>query len=102
MGCAPEGAGLRVVRRGLAARLVFAPGALVEGHEAAGHEGVAAQEDGNVGFGGEPGEVAEEGVGDCRPVPQVGEEAVFAGSVDARVGEEGAGVGEGGGAWWWG
>jgi hypothetical protein len=75
---------------------VLAPGEFVEGHEAAGHEGVAAEDDGDEGFGGETGEVAEEGIGDLLPVSEVGEEAVFAGGLDAHVGEEDAGVDEGG------
>jgi hypothetical protein len=68
----------------------------VEGHEAAGHEGVAAEDDRDWRFDRGVGEVAEEGVADFGPVAEIGEEAVFAGGVDAEVGEEDAGVDEGG------
>jgi hypothetical protein len=57
---------------------------------------VAAEEDGNGRSHSSAGEIAHEGVGEALPVAQVGEEAVFAGGFDAHVGEEDAGVDEGG------
>jgi len=74
---------------------VLAPGVFVEGHEAAGHEGVAAEEDRDGRFDGGLGEIAEEGVADVGPLAKVGEEAIFAGGIDSRVGEQDAGVDEG-------
>ena len=57
---------------------------------------MSAEDDRDGGLDGGAGEVTEEWVGDVFPVAEVGEEAVFAGGVDAEVGEEDAGVDEGG------
>ncbi len=78
-----DGAGLddagcleQVLDEALAA-VVFAPGDVVEGHEAPGDEGVAAEEDGPRGSGGAFGEATKEVIFDGLAVEKITLEAIL-------------------------
>src|SRR5688500_14562638 len=77
----------------LGIRLLFGgAGAGGEEPEAAGDEGVAAEDDGDAGGVGGGGEVADEGMGDLVGAEQIGGKGVGGEEVGGEMGEEGAGV----------